>query len=208
MEELEFTALIEEYKICREEASRLESHIWKASTILGLSSGAGLLLKMKSELRSADHFYLTCAIAVLMITASLVWWRLSRRWWSIQHVKYKRMNALETKLDFKQNSLVGESDIRAMSDVRSRQDKGSLFERIVKHVWNEIPTNISSHACDDIGNYEYRGNQPVLKMLVCTNILLWLCTVFAMAPKIGLLWETTAICMAYFLFALLFWRKP
>ena len=84
MEELEFTALIEEYKICREEASRLESHIWKTSTILGLSSGAGFLLKMKSELRSADHFYLTCAIPflgripVLAYLSSSIWAPLSQ----------------------------------------------------------------------------------------------------------------------------------
>ena len=208
MEKSEYTALIEEYKICREEAARLESHIWKTSTILGLSSGAGLLLKMKSELRSAEHFYLTCAIAVLMITASLVWWRLSRRWWSIQHVKYKRMNVLETKLDFKQNSLVGERDIQAMSNIRSGQMNGKLFERIKRHIWNEIPTSISPHAYDNMGNYEYRGNQPVLKMLVFTNIILWLCMVFVMAPKLMLLYETIFVCMAYFLFALFFWRKP
>ena len=208
MEELEFNALLEEYKICREEASRLESYIWKTSTILGLSSGAGLLLKMKPVPLSPDHFYLTCAIAALMITASLVWWRLSRRWWSIQHIKYQRMSSLETKLGFKQNSLVGESDIRAMSDVRFRQEKGSIFERITRHLCNEIPITINSTSCDDIGNYEYRGNQPVLRMLVFINILLWLCTVFAMAPKEGLLWETVAICVDYFLVVLLFWRKP
>ncbi len=126
MDEIEFKSLIEEYKMCREDASKLESQIWKAASIFGLSSAAGLVLKLKPEVVSKDQFYTISAIAILMITALLVWWRLSRLWWSIQHIKYKRMNTLETKLGFKQNSAISCIDNIVMINIHSDQIESTV----------------------------------------------------------------------------------
>lgn len=208
MEDKEFGALIEEYKICREEASRMESHIWTTSTILGLSSGAGLLINLKAELQSQEHFYLITALAALVIAASMVWWRLSRRWWSIQHLKFRRMNAIEQRLGFQQNSLVVLADLKAMAHVRAQQTSGRLFTRICSRVSHEIPSNIDPQTHGDISNYEYRGNQPVLRMLVATNVIVWICTVLAMAMPHNVMPQTASAILAFFLFILLYWRKP
>lgn len=213
MEEIEYKALIEEYKMCREDASRLESQIWKAFTILGLSSATGLVLKLKSELTSQEHFYMISAIAVLMVTAFLVWWRLSRRWWSIQRVKYRRMDDLEIKLGFKQNSSINFTDTKAMSNIRYKQkfecDIKKFFPFIISFIWYDIPKSIESKLSSDknLENYEHRGNQPALKLFVLINIFLWILVVFAKAVQLSLFWKTAGISIAYFLFIFLFWRK-
>ncbi len=213
MEETEFKALVEEYQICREDASRLESQIWKTSTILGLSSATGLVLKLQSELTSIEHFYIITAIAVLIITASLVWWRLSRRWWSIQHVKYRRMNDLEAKLGFKHNSSINCADTIAMSHIRYKQKQYKTREILTcinSYIWYDVPTWIEPELSSDknLANHEHRGNQPALKLLVLVNIILWVVVVFAKAIQLGSFWETAGISGVYFFVALLFWRKP
>ena len=213
MDDLEFTALIEEYKICREDAAKLESNIWKTSTILGLSSAAGLFLKITSRPQFDGNFDILLGISALIITASIVWWRLSRRWWSIQKIKYIRMNDLETKLNFRQNSLIGLSDLSIMSDVKYDQDlilSRGLSKFFSSNLFHFIPDDITPKPIYDksLKNYEYRGNQPAVKLLVLVNVLIWSFLVFLQAFHNNQLNKTLILGIAYYLVVLYFWRKP
>ena len=51
-----------------------------------------------------------------------------------------------------------------------------FFQRLVSRICYRIPKYIQAGRSEHprIENYEYRGNQPVGKLLVCTNIALWL----------------------------------
>ena len=203
MEKTELDMLLEEYKICIAEAARLESLIWKVSTQLGIFSGAGLLLKIISE----DNFPITFAIAVLMITLSLVWWRLSRRWWSIQHTKYKRMNEIESKLEFRQNSLVkaiGDSTMAHIKYVQLRYQRmeDHLFYRIPKRIQPIKPENSESFNI-----HEHRGNQPVLRFFIYVNIAVWVTLVFISAKTSADYLEASLIFVGYFFFMIIYWRR-
>ena len=212
MEEIEYKALIDEYKMCREDAARLEANIWKTSTILGLSSVTGLILKLNQNVASKDHFFLISAIAFFMITASLVWWRLSRRWWSIQHVKYNRMKVLEGKLGFKQNTLVECADSEVMSKIRSKQQDRNCCKLfwLLRYSIPKKGDSIPSEQDENITKHEHRGNQPAIKLLVFTNIVIWIIAMFRPVINLCFLYQMViiAIFILYFIVAMLFWRKP
>lgn len=207
MEETELDMLLKEYKICIAEAARLESLIWKVSTQLGIFSGAGLLLKIVSSHLNADNFHITFAVAVLMITLSLVWWRLSRRWWSIQHTKYKRMDEIESKLQFRHNSLVKAMGDNTMAQIKYMQHRYQrmddyLFYRISKRIQPIKPEDSES-----LKNHEHRGNQPVLRFFIYVNIAVWVALVFISANTSADYLEASLIFAVYFFFMIIYWRR-
>lgn len=208
MNDSEFKAFIEEYKICVSEVSRLEGQIWKASSHLGIFSGAAILLKSVPTFPNKDNFYTTFAIAILMITISLVWWRLSRRWWSIQHVKLKRINEIEEKIGFSQSTAVKLTDKAKMAHIKYLQNK---LQKMDDHLFYEIPKHIKPEKCSEkkeMIDHEYRGNQPILKFFVIVNILIWIGLVLTAAmPSKIYLWAFAMIFGLYFFYELKLWRK-
>lgn len=52
MSENTLNAMIEEYKICASEANRVESLMWKSSSILGIFSSAGLFVDLVKKLKA------------------------------------------------------------------------------------------------------------------------------------------------------------
>jgi hypothetical protein len=146
-----FDQRFKEYQICREEAARLESSIWQTAAVFGVGSAAGLgfVFQFAGRVPPLHHARLAVAIVTaFVINASLVWWRFVRRWRSIQDLKFKRMDELETELGFRQNRLVNEADERAIAG---------------PHGWMGPPRH----------NHEYRGNLPAIQFFLCTNALLW-----------------------------------
>jgi len=208
MDEKEYTSLLEEYKICISEAIRLEDQIWKVSTHLGIFSGAGILLKLVSALANKDTFYITVAIAIIMITFSLVWWRLSRRWWSIQHIKFNRMDEIESKIGFSQNAALKDIDKAKMSHIKYLQNK---LQRFDDHLFYSIPEYIPPKKFEEdekISGHECRGNQPVIKLLVISNILIWVGLVFMAAKSSHIhLLATFIIFVLYLILTISLWRK-
>jgi len=208
MEQTELHMLLEEYKICMAEAARLESLSWKVSTQLGIFSGAGLLLKIVSTYLISENFHITIAIAVLMTTLSLVWWRLSRRWWSIQHTKYKRMNEIELKIGFRQNSLVRVTGESTMAHIKYVQHK---YQRMEDYLFYRIPKRIQPIKPEDSENlyiHEHRGNQPVLRFFIYVNIVVWVALVFISAKTSCDYWGASLIFAVYFFFMIKYWRRP
>ena len=146
-----FDQRFKEYQICREEAARLESHIWRTAAVFGIASAVGLAFTLPLAGRVPPIHHARLAVAMVTafeINASLVWWRFVRRWRSIQSLKSQRMNELEAELGFRQNRLVNEADERAIAG---------------PHGWMGPPRY----------THEYRGNLPAIQFFLYTNALLW-----------------------------------
>jgi hypothetical protein len=117
--------LFKEYEICTKEASRLESNVWHTALLFSIGSGAGLIYFIKESIISkGDYIKLGLSVslfAFFSMIVSLVWWRMARRWWSIQQLKYERMREIEKALGFKQCSMVSERDNEIMQHIKSSQ---------------------------------------------------------------------------------------
>ncbi len=206
----DFERLFKEYQSCREDASRLESYIWKTAGLLGVASGTGVVLRSTAGEHDLPHLVTTVLIAVLAINLSLIWWRFARRWWSIQHLKYERLDQIEKLIGFGQDINVGTRDREAMGDRLYLQGAASPFQRILNFLLFEIPPAIERKESKRTRSYEYRGNQPVTKLLVLTNVLSWL--FIAIGEAFGQSFRYGSIVLLIFILVSLvdvwFWRKP
>jgi hypothetical protein len=174
-----------EYQICREEAARLESHIWQTAAVFGIASAAGLAFTLPLAGRVPPLHYARLAVAIVTafeINASLVWWRFVRRWRSIQSLKYQRMDDLEAELGFRQHSMVKKADEEAMARSHGRLGPPGR-------------------------NHEYRGYLPAIQFFLCTNALLWtvllLSEVFGQALLFAVLLVIGEVVLYYRL-----WKEP
>lgn len=207
--------LLELYKILDEQVSRLESYIWQTATLLGIGSAVGLF-SLANGVAGIKLNEATIA-ALFAINASLIWWRFAKRWWSIQHLKFERMDEIEKRLveqmKLGQGSTVRERDVEAMQHIKYQREKGGFRQRIASLQFS-IPRDIKARESQRTSNYEHRGNQPVGKLLVVTNIALWLMfatqtAILAVQTDIGIRMASLMIAgVVFVLFVdLSAWRK-
>jgi hypothetical protein len=184
--------LLDLYQIYDKQASRLESHIWQTAALLGIGSAVGLVALASEYKKTLAYLGTTVVATIFAINASLVWWRFARRWWSIQRLKIERMDEIERRINeemkFPENALVSERDEEVMKHRLYFRKEGSLYQRISnKSFFFSIPDDLqptkSKHK--EIGNYEYRGNQPAARLLLVTNIFLWLLVTIYTTIQIG-----------------------
>lgn len=208
----EFERLFKEHQACREDASRLESYIWKTAGLLGIASTAGLVLRTMENSFGFIHLVGTMFVAMFAINLTLVWWRFARRWWSIQHLKFQRIDEIEKLIGFGRDVNVGERDIEAMADRLYIQNSRPFLRRTWTLLFFDIPPeyNIEKRESTRARTYEYRGNQPAAKILVLTNISLWLLLALGEACYKGLLSFVAAVLIftGVALVDIWFWRKP
>jgi hypothetical protein len=166
--------LLELYRVLDEQVSRLEKYIWETATLLGIGSAVGLL-SIANGSSSIGSNGATIA-AVFAISASVIWWRFAKRWWSIQHLKLERMDEIEKRISkrmkLESDTTVPERDVEVMQHIKYLRREGSIGQRIASLQFS-IPRSISPKESQEAANYEHRGNQPAGKLLVITNIVLW-----------------------------------
>lgn len=165
--------LFREYEICTREASRLEHNVWQTAILFSIGSGAGLVYFLKeSIIFKGDYIKLGLFVslfAFFSIIVSLAWWRMARRWLSIQQLKYERMREIERILGLGQCSIVYERDNEKMQHIKSYH--------FIYWFRYQIPKKIVSKRCDDIAkieDYEHRGIRPAIKLLLWSNAFLWI----------------------------------
>jgi len=88
------TILLKEYEVCQSSAQALEATIWQSAGLIGLASIGTLALLATSS----PSFIPALVVGILSSAASFMWWLMARRWWSIQHAKFRRMRHIETAL--------------------------------------------------------------------------------------------------------------
>ena len=204
--------LFKEYEICTKEASRLESNIWQTATLFSIGSGIGLTYFLKEFLITKGNYskleLVVPLFAFFSIIVSLVWWRMAKRWWSIQHLKYERMREIEKILGFRQISIVNERDNETMQHIKSY--------RFLYWFRYQIPKNITAKKCDDIvkiKNHEHRGIQPAISFLILANAILWIsmilisCRTIQVDYRKGLIEFIILTPLILVLLFLFLWRK-
>jgi hypothetical protein len=168
--------LLDLYRIYDEQTSRLESHIWQTATLLGIGSAVGLVALAGKYSNTCPYLGAVVVAAIFAINVSFVWWRFARRWWSIQHLKFERMDEIEKhiidRMGLKQGALVSERDLEAMQHIKHWREKGSWLQRI-KSLRFSLPRDIKAAESSHVQNYEHRGIQPATSLLLATNVLLW-----------------------------------
>jgi hypothetical protein len=201
--------LVDVYRIYNDQVSRLESYIWQTATLLGIGSAVGLVLLADKYEKTPTYLGKVTIAAVFAINASLVWWRFARRWWSIQHLKFERMDEIERRIDrqmqFQQSVLVSERDVEAMRHQRHRREQGSCHERI-RSLCFSIPREVQAARSDRVGNYEYRGNQPAGRLLLVTNVLLWSLFILYTAVQVSKLPLVLVILVIFLIIDFCMWR--
>ena len=97
----------QEYDICLSRSQQLESNIWISSSLMGIGSTLPIIIALFSDKIGVFSF---CIIGLMVISINLIWFFISRRWWTLQHIVFLRMRHLEQKLNYKINSYIAHFD--------------------------------------------------------------------------------------------------
>jgi hypothetical protein len=198
---------LREYEACLQQVERLESNIWQSAGLLGVSSATGLIAVAGKITESHVLVGAVLAVAVLAISASMVWLRFARRWSSILDVKFKRMREIENGVGFLQNVSVVERDKEVQSHLLYQRTEGRLRRRLWVRLWYRLPTDIeAAQAKQGVDNYEVRGNRPVIELFVITNLLVWCGTALYAAHLEGRMAVVSLVLSAVLLLNICFWR--
>jgi hypothetical protein len=201
--------LVDVYRIYNDQVSRLESYIWQTATLLGIGSAVGLVSLADKYENTTIYLVKVTMAAVFAINASFVWWRFAKRWWSIQHLKFERMDEIERRIDrqmqFQQSILVSERDKEAIGHKRHLHEQGSWYERIWSLCFS-IPREVQAAQSHRVRNYEYRGNQPVGRLLLVTNVLLWSLFIIYTAVQVSQLPLVLIILGSLLIIVFCIWR--
>lgn len=158
-------SLLKEYEMCQQKANSLADNIWKTALILGFGSIIGLITlagndKIPDDLRP----WLTVIISLFSIGILLGWYRLFRRWSSIEQVMFRRMEHIERQIQFKTNLYIGYLNHRVDFTVRHKEELSG-------------PPVLDIELLKDLDNmrkdYEYRGIKPMIRFITELNILAW-----------------------------------
>lgn len=208
----QFKRLLKEYEICRDEASRLESHIWQTLSILGIASGVGLIRLASGTIGISSYPRLALIASAFAIVVSFVWLRFANRWWSIQHLMFERMREIERNTSFRQSSIVSERDVETMGHIRHLQIRGRWHKRVLNRLRYSIPSDVQPKEASQPRDYEHRGNKPAAKLFVYANVALWLILAIDGISKYtqsdGSLALALFLILAVVAAGLWLWRKP
>ena len=95
---------LEEYKLCQATTEKIESTIWKTSTIMGIGSIGPLIFFMTKN--NNPDWQSVIIMGLLIFFSCIIWWFMASRWWDIQHTTFLRMRHLEEKLKFYQTRYI------------------------------------------------------------------------------------------------------
>jgi hypothetical protein len=160
--------LLKEYELCQNAAQSLESTIWQTSAVIGIGSLGSLALVAKERL----NWLPAVIIGFVAIFASCTWWRMARRWWSIQHTKFYRMRHIERDIDFYQVRYLDYLDaLEPLKEPKSDETESKKAE-LKKKLLPSIP-DIQEDLDRLSDKHQSTGTQSILKCFRCINLIAW-----------------------------------
>ena len=125
--------LLEEFKLCVQRVQALDKNIWQTATIFGIGSLVGIITIFRAGEILRGHPESIIIISFIGITLNLVWWRLARRWWSLQQALIRRMEFIERQLNLGGNLYIAYLDkINCRRKIRIDDDFSLLNEEVKK----------------------------------------------------------------------------
>jgi hypothetical protein len=142
--------LLREYEFCQSSAIGLETQIWQTGAAMGLGAVGTLIVVGDHKLGEQAPALVAVLIGALVSLTVAVWWRMSRRWWSIQHVKFARMADIEKEIGFYQARYLEFLD-----------SGGTDLKKEQKHMLNQT------------SNHQVKGVQAFLQYLPYIVFIVW-----------------------------------
>ena len=91
-------ALLEEYRGCDNQVTRMDNLIWQTASVVFPITLAGFAYFGSSTVHTPDQFAIVAAVAIGSMTLLVTWFLLSRAWYGYQSVAYFRLREIETEL--------------------------------------------------------------------------------------------------------------
>lgn len=169
--------LLKEYELCQDSAYKLESTIWQTSAAIGIGSIGSLVLLVRAQ----PPWLGALAIGILVNYAAWIWWHMARRWWSIQHAKFRRMRHIEQILHFHQVSYLDYLDAATVEDTKDAKndtcqglDKLAYYLRRQHLIETYLPNDGTANDLEDLReNHQHKGVQEYLKCFPLWNAVAW-----------------------------------
>lgn len=176
--------LLKEYELCSEHATKLENIIWQTATIFGVGSVVGFVALSVNTLSLNP---LLVIVGLLAIGILIMWWRFARRWWSIQHTMFRRMEHIEKELHLK-----GCLYVRYLNRIKNPETKDD-FEFSPVSESNQQPYLKQEFISElkNFENYEYHGIQPMVRFFLLVSISAWIAFIIIQIPETSVTFTLT-----------------
>lgn len=189
--------LLKEYEIIQSTAQMAETPIWQTSAVIGLGS-AGTLVAF--VLNPEVQTVLASGMGIFINLVAFFWFKMARRWWNIQHVKFLRCRHIEKILgDIYTHHYISLRD-KLRNKTARQKDSDWLCKTAFPEDWKE-----SIKKATDWQNY---GTQFFSQFFLAVNLASWIAyTIYLkiensgqLITKIstGIFWLFAAIFMYYY----------
>ena len=221
--ERELKILLAEYQLCQEKATTMGSNIWKTASVFTVGSVAAILgIAGNCAHKGGNMPWLLLLLGPFAIAVLLAWWRMARRWWSIEHAMFLRMRHIERQLQHLNANLY----VKYLDHIKGKQRPGSSEVPPTLNLPDERREDFLEElaAIGRLDEYEHQGVQPIVKFVVVVNIAMWgMFSVISLVPcvqtmadwlnVIGLARLTTLVAViVYVAFIIVYgvwqWRRP
>lgn len=166
--------LMKEYELCQQGVQALEATIWQSGSLVGIGSVGGILLVAGLD----DAQLAVIPAGIMVVFGNFLWWRLAKRWWSVQHARITRMRLIEQQL-----KRAGQASyVQYLNDldrVRSRRKKrwnkrGERPQGLVARLRNRVPLEdaVELHRVN-CPTYYKPGPREFLWQLPWINLVAW-----------------------------------
>ena len=134
------SALLEEYRSCSEQITRLDNLIWQTASIIFPITLAGFAFFGSSSKHTAEQFSVIVATAFGSIALLTTWYLLSIRWTVYERVAFYRMREIETELGLLHHHYSSfarmSSNKRRLALKQMKNDEKIRFEKMGNDVGN------------------------------------------------------------------------
>lgn len=126
LSESEIQRFLKEYELAHAHAGRLDGLVWRTFSAIGIASVAPLIAFAFRELSGALSFSGVSLVGLILVGASLVWWKMAKRWWHIQETDRFRMRDIEEDLGIFLTRYVEFRDGNYLTEKDFSMDKSGL----------------------------------------------------------------------------------
>jgi hypothetical protein len=174
--------LLKEYDIIISQMTRFESNIWITASLFNIGSIIGIIEIIKNFSMTYKFVFSLFIISFIAINMLLIWYRLSKRWWSLFDINKNKLQTLENQLGFGYTNDINIYDNKVMRYRYHKRLNGNIFSKfynlilynITKEIKDSYKPNEFIEIDNNLKNYEYRGIRPVIKLFSFINIIIWL----------------------------------
>ena len=183
--------LLKEYELCHQTAQRCETSIWSTGTIFGVAAIGSFALVVGRDIDIRSLFFLGLISSAILF----FWWRMSIRWWNVQHTTFDRMRHIEEQLGIFQVRYVYHRDAKITIRPEDLASEGQFAEKHAKELDHLTTSSPNEKEIRDARRtarkYLSAGVKKYIDILPFAFISAWL------SFLLPLIWETYRCRLGY-----------